>query len=138
MRLGEPATTLERDGDRWAVVTDRGHHVAERVVLATPGWVTAGLIAPHAPTAAHVLADLVYGDAVLVTFVVSTSGLDSDLQGSGYLVPRPRGCSRRPVRGPRRSGLTTTMASTPSFGSPLVGPMTTAGFRCRSTASLTR
>jgi len=91
VRLGEPATALERDGDRWAVVTDSGHHVAERVVLATPGWVTAGLIAPHAPTAAHVLAGLVYGDAVLVTFVVSTSGLDSDLQGSGYLVPRSQG-----------------------------------------------
>ncbi len=91
VRLGEPATALEREGDGWVVATDTGRYPADRVVLATPAWVTAALIAPYASTAAGTLADLAYGDAVLVTFVVPTSGLESDLNGSGYLVPRSQG-----------------------------------------------
>ena len=60
-------------------------------MLATPAWITAGLIAPFAPTAATTLAELVYGDAVLVTYVVDKAGLQHDLAGSGFLVPRSEG-----------------------------------------------
>jgi oxygen-dependent protoporphyrinogen oxidase len=38
-----------------------------------------------------VLADLRYGSAVLVTFVIDKDQIDSDLDGSGYLVPRGQG-----------------------------------------------
>ena len=91
VHLSQPVVGLERDGDGWRVSTDTGQHGADRVVLATPAWVTAGLIAPFAPTAAGTLADLAYGDAVLVTFVVPRSGLDHSLDGSGFLVPRSEG-----------------------------------------------
>ena len=70
VRLGETVVAIERDGTGWVVVTSDARFPADRVVLATPAWITAGLVAPFAPTAATTLADLVYGDAVLVTYVV--------------------------------------------------------------------
>ncbi|MEM9464886.1 MAG: protoporphyrinogen oxidase [Actinomycetota bacterium] len=91
VHLGQPVVGLERDADRWLVATDAAQHIADRVVVATPAWITAGLIAPFASTAAGTLADLAYGDAVLVTFVVPRSGVDHPLDGSGFLVPRSEG-----------------------------------------------
>lgn len=91
VRTGERVVGLERDGNGWVVATDTDRLPTDRVVLATPAWVTAGLIAHHAPAAASTLADLSYGDPVLVTFVVDRDGLDHDLAGSGFLVPRSEG-----------------------------------------------
>ncbi|MEM8707535.1 MAG: protoporphyrinogen oxidase [Actinomycetota bacterium] len=91
VRVGERVVGLDRDGASWVVATETDRLPADRVVLATPGWVSAGLLAPHTPTAAATLADLAYGDAVLVTFVVDRAGLDHDLAGSGFLVPRSEG-----------------------------------------------
>ena len=91
VRLGQAVVGLERDGEQWLVATDTAQYAADRVVLATPAWITAGLIAPFASTAAGNLADLAYGDAVLVTFVVPRTGLDHALDGSGFLVPRAEG-----------------------------------------------
>ena len=110
-----PPPALEREGD--AVGGHHRHrrrHSADRVVLATPGWVTAGLIAPYASTAAGMLADLVYGDAVLVTFVVADLGDRSATSPARATSCRAhRGCSRPPAPGHRRSGRTTTTANTP-------------------------
>ena len=91
VRLGETVVAIERDGTGWVVVTSDARFPADRVVLATPAWITAGLVAPFAPTAATALADLVYGDAVLVTYVVDKAGIEHDLAGSGFLVPRSEG-----------------------------------------------
>ena len=74
VRLGQTVVAIERDGAGWVVVTHDARFPADRVVLATPAWITAGLIAPFAPTAATTLAELVYGDAVLVTYVVDKAG----------------------------------------------------------------
>ncbi len=91
VRLGQTVVAIERDGAGWVVVTSDARFPADRVVLATPAWITAGLVAPFAPTAASTLADLVYGDAVLVTYVVDKAGIEHDLAGSGFLVPRSEG-----------------------------------------------
>lgn len=91
IRIGSPVIELERDGPRWSVRTERDSFAADAVVLATPAWISAGLIAPHARVAAQPLADLAYGDAVLLTFVVDASRIDHPLDGSGFLVPRREG-----------------------------------------------
>ena len=91
VRTGEAAIGLERDGAGWLVRTERGASPADHVVLATPAWISAGLIAPHAPDAAAPLADLAYGDAVLLTFVIDKAQIDHPLDGSGFLVPRAEG-----------------------------------------------
>ena len=91
VRLGTPVEALERDGNGWTVRAGGESISAARVVITSPAWITAGLLAPHAPEAASMLADLRYGSAVLVTFVIEKDQIDSELDGSGYLVPRGQG-----------------------------------------------
>ncbi|MEZ5246419.1 MAG: protoporphyrinogen oxidase [Acidimicrobiales bacterium] len=91
IRTGAEVFDLERDGDAWIVRTDDETLRAGRVVVTTPGWVSAGLVAPHAPEAAAVLAGLAYADAVLVTFVAHRDQIAHDLDGAGFLVPRDQG-----------------------------------------------
>lgn len=88
VRLGTPAERLERTDGGWRVWAGGDPIDASRVILASPSWVTAGLIAPYAPEAAAVLAGISYGDAVLVTFVIDKSQIANPLNGSGFLVPR--------------------------------------------------
>ena len=83
---------LERaDDGSWIVRTDDESYRADEVVLTTPGWVSAALLAPHAPEAAAVLAGLTYADAVLVTFVAPRDRVAHELDGAGFLVPRDQG-----------------------------------------------
>lgn len=91
VRTGHPVTGLSPHAGAWTVHGDWGRVVADRVVLATPAWITAGLVASGSPSAAAMLADLEYGDAVLVTFVVAKGGIEHALDGSGFLVPRGEG-----------------------------------------------
>jgi len=91
VRLNTPVEALEREGSGWRVRAGGESILADRVIITSPAWITAGLIAAHAPEAASVLADLRYGSAVLVTFVIEKDQIDSDLDGSGYLVPRGQG-----------------------------------------------
>jgi len=91
IRTGAEVFDLDRDGDAWIVRTDDRSHEADAVVLTTPGWVSAGLLAPHAPEVAAVLAGLHYADAVLVTFVARRDQVGHELDGAGFLVPRDQG-----------------------------------------------
>jgi protoporphyrinogen/coproporphyrinogen III oxidase len=91
VRTGAAVFDLERNGAKWIVRTDEEAITADRVILTTPAWVSAGLLAPHAPEAAAVLAGITYADAVLVTFVVKKDAIDHPLDGAGFLVPRDQG-----------------------------------------------
>ena len=91
VRTGEAVGRLERDGTRWLVRTEAASYPADRVVLATPAWVSADLVSPHAPDAASLLRELAYGAAVLVTFVIDRANIEPPLDGSGFLVPRTEG-----------------------------------------------
>ncbi|MEQ8842942.1 MAG: protoporphyrinogen oxidase [Acidimicrobiales bacterium] len=91
VRTGAEVFDLERTGTSWTVRTDDETFTAERVVLTTPGWVSAALLASHAPEAAAVLAGLDYSDVVLATFVAHRDQLDHALDGAGFLVPRDQG-----------------------------------------------
>jgi oxygen-dependent protoporphyrinogen oxidase len=48
-------------------------------------------VAPHAPSAAEVLAAIEYASVALVALAVPRAGVDGDLDGSGFLVPRSAG-----------------------------------------------
>jgi oxygen-dependent protoporphyrinogen oxidase len=91
IRTGAEVFDVARNGDDWIVRTDDEAFSTSNVVLTTPGWVSAGLLAPHAPEAAAVLAGLAYADAILVTFVAHRSQIAHDLDGAGFLVPRDQG-----------------------------------------------
>jgi oxygen-dependent protoporphyrinogen oxidase len=91
IRTEEPVTALTRTTGGWEVATAKGSHAASRVVLTSPAWVTAELLAPHAPDAATMFAELDYADAVLVTFVARRDQVAHELDGAGFLVPRDQG-----------------------------------------------
>jgi len=91
VRTSHMVGALERAGAGWSVHTDRTSFPADTVVLATPAWVSAGLVSARSPRAASILAEVAYGDAVLVTFVVEKDRVEHPLDGSGFLVPRGEG-----------------------------------------------
>jgi oxygen-dependent protoporphyrinogen oxidase len=94
LRCGAPVTALEPDGAGWRLVTGgRGSRAvsADRVVLATPAYVTATLLTAVAPDAAAFLGGIDHASVVLTVLVVPRHGIDHPLDGSGFLVPRSAG-----------------------------------------------
>ncbi len=100
LRCGAPVTGLEPDGAGWRLVTDAAsgpaaHRrlavLADRVVLATPAYVTAPLLASIAPEVAAFLSGIDYASVALTVLVVPRDGIDHPLDGSGFLVPQSSG-----------------------------------------------
>lgn len=88
VRLDHPVTAIEQvAGGGWRV----GDMTGSAVVVATPAFATAPLLAPHAPAAADLLAGIGYASVALVTLAVPRDGIDRPLDGSGYLVPPSEG-----------------------------------------------
>lgn len=96
-RLGErislscPVASVEMSGIRFADGRDSENFDA--VVLATPSWAAADLLASSRPEAADQLQQIDYASVVLVTLAFNTLAFNSDhptdieLSGSGFLVP---------------------------------------------------
>jgi oxygen-dependent protoporphyrinogen oxidase len=94
VRTGTTVTALAADGTGWRVGTDptgARHVVADAVVLATPAFVSAPLLAPVAPGAAAVLAGIDHASVALLGLAVPRDGIDHPMDGSGFLVPRGAG-----------------------------------------------
>lgn len=89
LRTGAAVTGLERDGTRWRV--EPAGITADAIVLATPAFVTAPLVAGVAPEASHHLAGVDHASVALVSLTVPRSAIDHPLDGSGFLVPRTAG-----------------------------------------------
>jgi oxygen-dependent protoporphyrinogen oxidase len=64
---------------------------ASAVVLATPAYATARLLAGVAPDAADGLARIDHASVALIALAVPRSGVDRLLDGSGFLVPQSAG-----------------------------------------------
>lgn len=96
-RLGEriflscPVASVEMSGIRFA--DGRASENFDAVVLATPSWATADLLASSRPEAADQLQQIDYASVVLVTLAFNTLAFNPDhqtdieLSGSGFLVP---------------------------------------------------
>lgn len=91
VRCGVAATALAPEGARWRVSTPADDLVADAVVLATPAFVTAPLLAPVAPEAAAFPAGIEHASVALLGLAVPRDGIDHPMDGSGYLVPRDAG-----------------------------------------------
>lgn len=90
VRTSAAATRLSRDGDGWRVHLDDGTEVVgDRVILATPGPVTAGLLRDVSPRAVEELGDIRYACAVVIA--MSFPSGTTLPAGSGMLVPRTEG-----------------------------------------------
>jgi oxygen-dependent protoporphyrinogen oxidase len=100
LRCGAPVSSLEPDGAGWRLTAGDGggpaaHRrlpvLADRVVLATPAYVTARLLASPAPEVAAFLSGIDYASVVLTVLLVPREGIDHPLDGSGFLVPQSSG-----------------------------------------------
>ena len=96
-----PSWRLDAGNAAGAVVLDRAvgggwrvapfDVVAGAVVLATPAFVSAPLLAPVAPEAAAFLGGVDHASVALVALAVPREGIDHPMDGSGFLVPRSAG-----------------------------------------------
>ncbi len=69
-----------------APATALGSRPADVVVVTTPLFVTAQLVAPFAPEAAGQMGDVEYASAVMVVLAVAPDAIDHPLDASGFLV----------------------------------------------------
>ncbi|MCR6493210.1 protoporphyrinogen oxidase [Cellulomonas sp. P24] len=116
VRLGARVTGLRRaDGGRDTAASDGHGYVvtlaggeelaADAVVLATPAFVTADLLARVAPDASVAAREVPYADVASLTLVYPRSAVTHPLDGTGFLVPPEEGlllvgCSWLPAKWP--------------------------------------
>ena len=98
---------IARVGDRYRVALVGGEEiVADAVVLATPAFATARLLADLAPEAATELAQIPYVDVATICLAYPRTALGRPLDGTGFLVPPEEASSWWDAPGRARSGLT--------------------------------
>jgi len=92
IRRNTPVVSLNRVSDGWAVGTANGGTVAaDAVVVATPAYAAAALLAPVAPDGAEILVELVHASVVLTTVAFRRADLAVPDDRSGFLVGRSEG-----------------------------------------------
>ncbi|MGI8794069.1 MAG: protoporphyrinogen oxidase [Acidimicrobiales bacterium] len=92
LRTGVSAERLEPVGGGWTVFVGRGSNVeADRIVVASPAPTTAALLKPHALKAADAIAAIDHASVALVTLLYPKHAIGLEVDGSGFLVPRPEG-----------------------------------------------
>ncbi len=91
VRAASPVDSIERRAGGWTVLAGSNVIDADRVVVTTPAYVTAPLLAGHSPAASRALAGIDYASVVLVTLRYPDSAVARPLPGSGFLVPRGQG-----------------------------------------------
>jgi oxygen-dependent protoporphyrinogen oxidase len=80
---------IEEGEARWELEDARGRLVrAREVVLATPAWAAAPLLAPLAPELARELAAIESANVAVVALGVARAQVGADVDGLGFLVPR--------------------------------------------------
>ena len=95
LRTSTEVKALRRGQDRYELETTNGTIVADGVVLAAPGYVSARLLVDSAPEAAAELGSIPHSSVALITLAWPAAA-GSLPRGSGFLVPR---CERRIITG---------------------------------------
>lgn len=123
LRTGEEVTVLRRVGGRYELGTPSGTITADGVVLATPGYSSARLLADRLPRAAAELGSIPYAPVVLVTLCWRADSISRLPSGSGFLVPRRErrlltGCTVLSAKWPQvaATGEVVIRASTGRYG----------------------
>jgi oxygen-dependent protoporphyrinogen oxidase len=92
LRRNAPARSIARVAAGYRVDLVDGQSIeADAVVLATPAYATAGLLADLAPDAATVMAEIPYVDVATVWLSYPRSAMGRVLDGTGFLVPPEEG-----------------------------------------------
>jgi oxygen-dependent protoporphyrinogen oxidase len=93
MRLGTTVTRIEPHGAGWRIVHDRGEAVADRVVVATPAYATAGMVAGFDAELARQLGEITYAPMRVIGVAFRREDVAAPLDGFGFLAAR--GCGVR-------------------------------------------
>lgn len=92
LHLHKTVKKVSQDAGRYSVRLNNGEAItADRVILATPSFVTAELIAGFAPDLADELRPIEYVSTATVTLAYRESDLLRPLDGYGYVIPRREG-----------------------------------------------
>jgi oxygen-dependent protoporphyrinogen oxidase len=92
LRLGTAAIGIVRVGSGYRVDLAGGQGIpADVVVLATPAFASARLLADLAPGAAAVLSGVPYADVATITLAYPRRAVHRALDGTGFLVPPQEG-----------------------------------------------
>lgn len=92
LRLDATVCRVGHEGGRYRVDLLDGPSIpADAVVMATPAFVTAGLLADLAPDAAAVLGEIPYVDVATIWLAYPPSAMGRPLDGTGFLVPPEEG-----------------------------------------------
>ena len=92
LRLDTTVRGIARAGAGYRVDLADGQSIpADAVVLATPAYATAGLLADLVPEAATVLAEIPYVDVATIWLAYPRSAMGRPLDGTGFLVPPEEG-----------------------------------------------
>ncbi len=108
LHTGTPVQALAPAADGFHLTTPQGEYHAQRVVLATPAYITADLVAPFAPEAAAALRGIPYATTATVSLAYRETDLPRPLDGYGYVIPRREGrealaCTWTSTKFPHRS-----------------------------------
>lgn len=92
LRLNSTVSLVAREGNGYRVELSDGTSIAaDAVVLATPAFVTAQLLADLAPDAATVLEHVPYVDVATIWLAYPRSAIGRPMDGTGFLVPPEEG-----------------------------------------------
>jgi oxygen-dependent protoporphyrinogen oxidase len=92
VRLNTSVRLIAKAGTGYRVELEGGQAIAaDAVVLATPAYSTAELLAELAPDAASVLAEIPYVDVATIWLSYPRSAMGRPLDGTGFLVPPEEG-----------------------------------------------
>ncbi|MDO8755263.1 MAG: protoporphyrinogen oxidase, partial [Anaerolineales bacterium] len=84
-------STFDLQPSTWNVELDTGTLDADALILATPAFVSATLLAFFDPALASVLKSIPYASTATVTLAYRQSELTRPLDGYGYVIPRSEG-----------------------------------------------
>lgn len=92
LRLDSAVRAVARDGDGYRVDLEDGQSIpADAVVMATPAFASARLLADLAPDVAHVLGEVPYVDVATIWLAYPRAAMGRPLDGTGFLVPPEEG-----------------------------------------------
>jgi len=93
LRLNSSVQTLKRSNvETWDVILDNGDAIeSDAIILATPAYVSGGLLASFDPELASTLMSIPYASTATVSLAYRQTDLPKPLDGYGYVIPRREG-----------------------------------------------
>ncbi len=94
VHLGTPVRALSRRADGFSVVTSEARYDADAVLVTTPAFVSAALVAGFDERLARALGSIRYGSTATLSLAFRLADVPRPLDAYGYIIPRSEG---RPV-----------------------------------------